>query len=226
MVKMKKILVVDDDEQMRRDISEILTKEGYDVANTGSGEEALEKIKEEDFDIVLTDLMMPGISGMEVLTEIKKIKSRIRVIMITAFATVESAVEAMKKGASDYISKPFKINEVQITVKRALEEARFNEKIAQTQDAKKQAPSVQAMISSLSNPIRREAIEYLLKQGRSSFMGIVEELGVEDHTKLSFHLRKLRSAGIVEQDGKKRYALSTKGRRVAAALRDLKDYTI
>jgi DNA-binding response OmpR family regulator len=223
---MKKILVVDDDEQMRRDISEILTKEGYDVAHTGSGEEALEKINEEDFDIVLADLIMPGISGMEVLTEIKKTKPRIRVIMITAFATVESAVEAMKKGASDYISKPFKINEVQITVKRALEEARFNEKIAQAQDAKKQAPSVQAMISSLSSPIRRAAIEYLLKQGRSSFMSIVEELGVEDHTKLSFHLRKLKSFGIVEQDGKKRYALSIKGKRVAAALKSLKDYTI
>lgn len=207
---MAEILVVDDDPQMREDIAEMLSKEGYNLTTVGSGEEALKMIQEKDFDVVLTDLMMPGISGMDVLREIKKIKPRTRVIIITAFATIESAVEAMKMGASDYISKPFKINEVQVTVKRALEEIKFREALGSSKEE-----SIQAIAASLSNPIRRATIEYLFLQGKSSFMNIFEELGIEDHTKLSFHLRRLKDFGIVEQDAKKKYTLSSKGRKLS-----------
>jgi DNA-binding NtrC family response regulator len=187
------------------------------VTTVGSGEEALREIEKKDFDVVLTDLMMPGMGGMDVLREIKKLKPRTRVIMITAFATIESAVEAMKIGASDYISKPFKINEVQVTVRRALEEVRFRERLDSSES------NIQTIAYSLSNPIRRAAIEYLFLQGKSSFMNILGELGVEDHTKLSFHLRKLKEFGIVEQDAKRRYKLSLKGRKVAETLRALKE---
>jgi len=218
-----KILVVDDDEQMCEDISEMLSREGYTVSHVGSGEEALDRIKSEDFDVILTDLIMPGIDGMEVLRQSKRLKPAARVIMITGFGTIENAVEAMKEGASDYISKPFKINEVQATVKRALEEAKFS-KCLSTSGAK--SDRVQEMLSSLSNPIRRATIEYLFLQGRSSFMTILEELGVEDHTKLSFHLRKLKSFGMLEQDEKKKYALSAEGKRIAEALKNLKGYTL
>jgi DNA-binding response OmpR family regulator len=183
--RVSKILVVDDDEQMREDISEMLSREGYTVSHVGSGEEALEKIKKGDFDVILTDLIMPGIDGMEVLRQSKKLKPAVRVIMITGFGTIENAVDAMKEGASDYISKPFKIN-----------------------------------------PIRRATIEYLFLQGRSSFMGILEELGVEDHTKLSFHLRKLKSFGMLEQDEKKKYTLSAEGKKIAETLKNLKGYTL
>lgn len=220
---MSKILVVDDDEQMREDISEMLSREGYTVTHVGSGEEALEKIKEEHFDVILTDLIMPGIDGMEVLRQSKRIKPAVRVIMITGFGTIENAVEAMKEGASDYVSKPFKINEVQATVKRALEEAKFSKSLS-TSGAKNDR--VQEMLSSLSNPIRRATIEYLFLQGSSSFMGILEELGVGDHTKLSFHLRKLKSFGMLDQDEKKRYALSTEGKKIAEALKNLKGYAL
>jgi|Deesub1362A_J573_1020465.scaffolds.fasta_scaffold00105_76 DNA-binding NtrC family response regulator len=213
---MAEILVVDDDPQMRDDIAEMLRSEGYNITTASSGEEALEFIRERDFDVVLTDLMMPGISGMDVLREVMKIKPKTRVIVITAFATIESAVEAMKIGASDYISKPFKLNEVQVAVRRALEEAKFSERLSTSKES-----SIQEIASSLSNPIRRAAIEYLLLQGKSSFMGIFEELGVGDHTKLSFHLRKLKEAGIVQQDSKKKYTLSEKGRKVAEALKTL-----
>jgi DNA-binding response OmpR family regulator len=215
---MAEILVVDDDPQTQEDIAEMLSKEGYNLTTVGSGEEALKMIREKDFDVVLTDLMMPGISGMDVLREIKKIKPRTRVIIITAFATIESAVEAMKMGASDYISKPFKINEVQVTVKRALEEIKFREALGSSKEE-----SIQAIAASLSNPIRRATIEYLFLQGKSSFMNIFEELGIEDHTKLSFHLRRLKDFGIVEQDAKKKYTLSSKGRKVAETLRTLKE---
>lgn len=219
---MKKILVVDDDRQMRLDLAEILAMEGYDVDSAGSGEEALELIKETDYDIVLSDLKMPGMSGMELLAHIRKLKLETRVIMITAFATIESAVEAMKRGASDYISKPFKINEIEVAVRRALEEAKFRENL-QKAPASQAKLQLQPMIESLSSPIRRGVIEHLLAVKNSNFMRLVEELGIEDHEKLSFHLRKLRKAGIVEQDEERRYLLSDKGRQVAEILESLKE---
>jgi DNA-binding NtrC family response regulator len=218
-----KILVVDDDEQLREDVAEMLQREGYEVAHVGSGEEALKKLKAEDFDVILTDLMMPGIDGMEVLRQSKKLKPAVRVIMITGFGTIENAVEAMKEGASDYVSKPFKIGEVQATVKRALEEVKFSRKLSASGE---KDDRVQEMLSSLSNPIRRATIEYLFLQGRSSFMTIFEELGVEDHTKLSFHLRKLKSFGMLEQDEKKKYALSAEGKKIAETLKNLKGYAL
>ena len=220
---MSKILVVDDDEQMREGIVEMLTREGYTVSDVGSGAEALEKIKKEDFDVILTDLIMPGIDGMEVLRQTKKLKPAVRVIMITGFGTIENAVEAMKEGASDYVSKPFKINEVQITVKRALEESKFSKTLSAS-GAK--GDRIQDMMSSLSNPIRRAAIEHLFLQGHSSFMTLLEELGVEDHTKLSFHLRKLKTSGMVEQDEKKKYTLSADGKKVAETLKNLKGFAL
>ena len=223
MKKVAKILVVDDDEQMREDIAEMLSREGYEVAHVGSGEEALKKLKKEDIDVILTDLMMPGIDGMEVLRQSKKLKPAVRIIMITGFGTIENAVEAMKDGASDYVSKPFKIGEVQATVKRALEEVKFSKTLSTTGN---RDDRVQEMLSSLSNPIRRATIEYLFLQGRSSFMSIFEELGVEDHTKLSFHLRKLKSFGMLEQDEKKKYALSAEGKKIAETLKNLKGYAL
>jgi DNA-binding NtrC family response regulator len=223
VIEVAKILVVDDDEQLREDVVEMLQRDGYDVIDVGSGEEALVKLKNEDVDVILTDLMMPGIDGMEVLRQSKKIKPAVRVIMITGFGTIENAVDAMKEGASDYISKPFKIGEVQATVKRALEEVKFSKNLSASgvEDEK-----IQSIMSSLSNPIRRAAIDYLFAQGRSSFMNIFEELEIEDHTKLSFHLRKLKSSGMLEQDEKKKYALSPEGKKIAETLKNLKGFAL
>ena len=95
---MKKILIVDDDAELRANLSEILRGAGYYTDEAASGKEAIEKITSKDFDIALLDLMMPKMSGIDVLKEIKKIKPKIRVIMITAFATVENAVDAIKRG--------------------------------------------------------------------------------------------------------------------------------
>jgi len=218
----KKILVVDDDKQMRLDLSEILTMEGYDVDSAGSGEEALELVKRNDYDIVISDLKMPGMNGMELLAHIKKLKPETRVIMITAYATIESAVEAMRRGASDYISKPFKINEIEVAVRRALEEAKFRENLRKAPESEAKL-QIQPMIESLSSPIRRGVIERLLAAKRSSFMNLVEKLNIEDHEKLSFHLRKLRKAGIVAQDNERRYMLTQKGRQVAEILESFKE---
>ncbi|MBT9132906.1 MAG: Response regulator PleD [Firmicutes bacterium] len=86
-----------------------------------SAEEALEKVKDTAFEVVITDLMMPGINGIEILRKVKKVNSDISVIIITGYATVETAVEAMKEGAYDYLSKPFNLAEIKITVDRAVE---------------------------------------------------------------------------------------------------------
>ena len=94
---MKKVLIVDDDAELRSTLSEILKGAGYHIDEASSGKEAIEKMASKDFDIALLDLMMPKMNGIETLTELKKITPKTKVIMITAFATVENAVDAIKK---------------------------------------------------------------------------------------------------------------------------------
>lgn len=112
MEKSPKILVVDDEENILRNCSKIFTKAGYAVDTARNGREALVKIGHDDFDLVLTDLMMPELDGLQLLQEIVKFHPEISVVILTGFATVESAVEAMKIGAEDYIAKPFSSEEL------------------------------------------------------------------------------------------------------------------
>jgi DNA-binding NtrC family response regulator len=116
-----RILVVDDEMIVCESCKRILEEDGYEVETALSGMEAFEKMKENPFDIVLTDLKMPGIDGMEVLRTFRKDYPDIIIIMITGYSTVETAVEAMKSGAFDYIPKPFTPDEVSIVVKKAIE---------------------------------------------------------------------------------------------------------
>jgi DNA-binding NtrC family response regulator len=120
-VSQPRILVVDDEMIVCESCQRILEEEGYEIEISLSGTEAFQKMKENSFDIVITDLKMPGIDGMEVLQTLRKDYPDVIVIMITGFSTVETAVEAMKLGAFDYISKPFTPDEVSIVVKKALE---------------------------------------------------------------------------------------------------------
>ena len=116
-----RILVVDDEPIVCESCQRILQEEGYEVECTLSGKEAFDKMRENPFDIVITDLKMPGIDGMEVLKTFRKGYPDVIVIMITGYSTVETAVEAMKVGAFDYIPKPFTPDEVSVVVKKALE---------------------------------------------------------------------------------------------------------
>ena len=116
-----RILVVDDEPIVCESCKRILGEEGYEVDIALSGQEAFEKMKRDTYDVVLTDLKMPGIDGMEVLRTLRKDYPETMVIMITGFSTVETAVEAMKLGAFDYIPKPFTPDEVSIVVKKAIE---------------------------------------------------------------------------------------------------------
>ncbi|HUL30962.1 MAG TPA: sigma-54 dependent transcriptional regulator [Thermodesulfobacteriota bacterium] len=116
-----RILVVDDEMIVCESLKRILEEEGYEAEDALSGKEAFEKMKANPFDIVITDLKMPGIDGMEVLRTFRKEYPDSIIIMITGFSTVETAVEAMKLGAFDYIPKPFTPDEVAVVVKKAIE---------------------------------------------------------------------------------------------------------
>ncbi|MDA8431382.1 MAG: endopeptidase La [Nitrospiraceae bacterium] len=121
MNRAPQILVVDDEEVARRNLEHILSKENYSVATAANGAEARELIRSSVFDVILTDFKMEKIDGMEILEKTKTASPQTEVIMITGYATVDTAVEAMKKGAFHYIAKPFKLDEVRAMVKEALE---------------------------------------------------------------------------------------------------------
>src|SRR5687767_14564772 len=115
------ILVVDDEEIMREILDALLTREGYQVRLASSGEEGLELARAQTFDAAIVDVMMPGLDGIAMLQELRKLDDDLPVLMITAFASVETAITAMKLGAFDYITKPFKNDEVLIVVRNAVE---------------------------------------------------------------------------------------------------------
>lgn len=114
------ILIIDDDEAIRDSCSQVLKKEGYTVKAAKDGKEGLELFKKEFFHVVLLDLKLPGLDGMEILTKIKEEAPATPVIIITGYASIESAVEAMKKGAFDYLSKPFSAEALRVITKKAL----------------------------------------------------------------------------------------------------------
>jgi two-component system response regulator PilR (NtrC family) len=121
----EKILVVDDEPSLREVLSIMLKRAGYFVTSVTDGEEAVELVQKEIFDLVITDLRMPKIDGMEVLKAVKSASPETVVLIITAFATADSAVEAMKHGAYDYLTKPFQVDEVQLIIRNALEKRRL-----------------------------------------------------------------------------------------------------
>jgi DNA-binding NtrC family response regulator len=115
------VLVIDDEEIMREILETLLSRLGYDVRAAATGEEGLALARTVTFDAAIVDLMMPGIDGLATLEELKKIDEDLPVIMVTAFASVETAISAMKRGAFDYVTKPFKNDEVLVVVRNAVE---------------------------------------------------------------------------------------------------------
>jgi two-component system response regulator PilR (NtrC family) len=122
-----RILVVDDEESMCNFMEIMLVKEGYDVSHALNGNDAVEKIKKQTPDVVIADLTMPEMSGIELLSKAKSIDENIDFIVMTAFASVDSAIEAMRNGAYDYITKPFKVDEIKFTLKKLLTQASIDE---------------------------------------------------------------------------------------------------
>jgi len=125
-----RVLIVDDEEQMRDLLTKVLDKNGYQVSAAGDGEQALAILEKEPVDLVVTDVRMPGVSGLEALKAIKELNPEIVVIIMTAFGSIDQAVQAVKEGAYDYINKPFKIDEMLLTIEKALEERRLRHEVS------------------------------------------------------------------------------------------------
>ncbi len=125
MMENKRILVIDDEENMRYMLRLTLEDEGYDVELASDGEEGVEKVHQLHFDFVICDIKMPKISGLQVLASVIESSPNIPVIMISAYGSVDSAIEAMKHGAYDYVMKPFKQDEILLTLKKAEERERL-----------------------------------------------------------------------------------------------------
>ena len=116
-----KILVADDDRGIREVLEDFLKKEGCQVKTASNGLDMLEKAKSEKFDIIVADLMMPGYEGLEILKSCKQLDPDILFIMVTGYSSLETALSAIKEGAYDYVTKPFRLEEMRIVIKNGAE---------------------------------------------------------------------------------------------------------
>jgi two-component system nitrogen regulation response regulator NtrX len=148
---MSNILIIDDEKAIRKTLSEILSYEGYKIEEASDGEEGLKKFKEKTFDVVLCDIKMPKLDGIEFLDKAREANPDVPVIMISGHGTIETAVEAVKKGAYDYIAKPPDLNRLLITIRNATDKTNL---VAETKVLKRKVSKVDEMIGE-SGPILR-----------------------------------------------------------------------
>jgi two-component system nitrogen regulation response regulator NtrX len=148
---MSNILIVDDEKAIRKTLGEILSYEGYKMDEAGDGEEALKRFKEKSYDVVLCDIKMPKMDGIEFLEKAREINPDVPIIMISGHGTIETAVEAVKKGAYDYISKPPDLNRLLITIRNAMDKTNL---VTETKVLKRKVARVQEMIGE-SAPIKK-----------------------------------------------------------------------
>jgi two-component system nitrogen regulation response regulator NtrX len=148
---MSNILIIDDEKAIRKTLSEILSYEGYKIDEAGDGEEGLKKFREKEYDVILCDIKMPKIDGIEFLEKAKELNTDIPIIMISGHGTIETAVEAVKKGAYDYISKPPDLNRLLITIRNAMDKTQL---VAETKVLKRKVSKVQDMVGA-SVPIQK-----------------------------------------------------------------------
>jgi two-component system nitrogen regulation response regulator NtrX len=140
---MSNILIIDDEKAIRKTLTEILSYEGYKIEEAGDGEEGLKKFREKSFDVVLCDIKMPKMDGLEFLDKAREGNPDIPVIMISGHGTIETAVEAVKKGAYDYISKPPDLNRLLITIRNAMDKTNL---VTETKVLRRKVTRVEEMI--------------------------------------------------------------------------------
>ncbi|MCK5069832.1 MAG: response regulator [Desulfocapsa sp.] len=205
------ILVIDDDQDLRESIIEILENNDFIASGCDCAETALEKIKTIPPRLVIVDNMMPGMGGMALMPLLKLDYPSIKIIMITAFSTVENAVSAMKSGADDYLSKPFRRDELLVAVRRNLEELKFSRQLAD--------PGMDDALACLANQIRRQILVALTEEKQMRFMNLTRHLGISDHTKVNFHLKNLKMHKLISQDREKAYQLTPEGEKMIDCLK-------
>jgi len=143
----KRILIIDDEENFRHMLSVILKKEKYEVETAANGEEGLQKLTSSTFDQILCDIRMPGMDGLDFLREVQKLGNGSSIIMMSAYGTIDTAIEAMKLGAYDYISKPFKPDEIILTLRKAEERERLRRENEQLRKEVKKEYSFEKIVS-------------------------------------------------------------------------------
>ncbi len=148
---MADILIIDDEKAIRKTLTEILSFEGYKIEEAADGEEGLKKFKEKNYDLVLCDIKMPKLDGIEFLQKAGEVNADVPVIMISGHGNIETAVEAVKKGAYDYISKPPDLNRLLITIRNAMDKSSL---VTETKVLKRKVSRVQEMIGE-SAPIKK-----------------------------------------------------------------------
>src|SRR5665647_2072784 len=148
---MSSILIIDDEKSIRKTLTEILSYEGYKIDEASDGEEGLKKFKEKTYDLVLCDIKMPKLDGIEFLEKAKEINNEVPIIIISGHGNIETAVEAVKKGAYDYISKPPDLNRMLITLRNAMDKTTL---VAETKVLKRKVSKVQEIVGE-SNPIKK-----------------------------------------------------------------------
>ncbi len=154
---MSNILIVDDEKAIRKTLGEILSYEGYKIDEAGDGEEGLKKFKEKAYDVVLCDIKMPKIDGIEFLDKAGEINPDVPVIMISGHGTIETAVEAVKKGAFDYVSKPPDLNRLLITIRNAMDKTDL---VTETKVLRRKVSKVEEMIGESAPIVKiKETIE-------------------------------------------------------------------
>src|SRR5881394_203529 len=154
---MASILIIDDEKAIRKTLTEILSYEGYKIDEASDGEEGLKKFSTTTYDVVLCDIKMPKMDGIEFLEKAREVNSDVPIIVISGHGNIETAVEAVKKGAFDYISKPPDLNRLLITIRNAMDKGSL---VTETKVLKRRVSRVQEMIGE-SAPIKKikETIE-------------------------------------------------------------------
>ena len=148
---MPTILIIDDEKAIRKTLTEILGFEGYKIEEASDGEEGLRKFKEKNYDLILCDIKMPRMDGIEFLEKAREINSEVPIIIISGHGNIETAVEAVKKGAYDYISKPPDLNRMLITLRNAMDKTSL---VAETKVLKRKVSKVQEIVGE-SGPIKK-----------------------------------------------------------------------
>ncbi len=210
---MKRLLIVEDDISVRDVLREIFKKESFIVDETDKGSEAMDRVSSVSYDLVIIDLVLPDADGLDILSWIRKKTPKTKIIMISAFGTIEVAVNAIKKGADNFIPKPFRPSDILTVAKRTLEEARF--------DSTADKVDIDCILKTISNPTKREIIKLLHAEQRMHLLDIARRLSIDDHTKVSFHLRILKGTGIVSQDRERAYHLTWTGEEAIQFLKML-----
>lgn len=205
-----KLLLAEDDAELREVLVEALTLESFQVVACDNAEDALDIASEQHFDLALFDVVMTGMTGIEALSILRRQHPNIGIIITTAFATVDVAVDAMKKGADEFLTKPFNLAALSVTLKRVHAERSPKSPL----DERKH----DQIFSALSNPIRRSVIKQLKIHRKMKFMDLCRVVGIEDHTKFNFHLKQLVNSGLVIKEDRRIYSLTEQGQQVHSSM--------